>query len=520
MTNFRKQSIRLFSSNTQVTQATTTTTPDPKLQLDLAAFQKKVYRPFGVTPLKAFLDHWMAHMTEHPEKIPHISWPELLAFLKTFDRTVNDLNFGAVILQQCVRFSTIKIAQHYFNSTSNHTQAVLSLYMFILGKFGEETLDENLVYSLYEEIKTKNKGIWDLDTGERVCRTLAMTAKWRECLQIFEEMKFSGKPSPNIVGEVIASAFRTGDYDLGWSLMKDPTFKRPSQKAVWGWLHYAPKTPETLYKLFDYTDCYDFYLTDETIQELKEFFEHLKCKSVETVVTGGNCRFCKSQLQKNQLTPEEYSELTNAFLEKVLVDEDVFINSSPEEVEDYKSFIAKKGPYEIVLDGLNVAYSRGRDFSAAVQLERVVASFRGKKMLVIGRAHMRKWRELSAIKHLGAHIYLIADISQDDPFVIYATMRSGINARLVSKDFLRNHLYRLDDARLARLFRRWRFVHQLTIQTKGEDFRVVPFSHVAPVAQRNEVTGIWHIPFGSEEELKSPHSVPQKWLCVVPRRGV
>lgn len=51
--------------------------------------------------------------------------------------------------------------------------------------------------------------------------------------------------------------------------------------------------------------------------------------------------------------------MRSCFLENVLVGQDIFRNSTPEELEKFIAFVDKNGPFDIVLDGLNIAFMSG-----------------------------------------------------------------------------------------------------------------------------------------------------------------
>lgn len=53
--------------------------------------------------------------------------------------------------------------------------------------------------------------------------------------------------------------------------------------------------------------------------------------------------------------------------------------------------------------------------------------------------------------------------SEDDPFLLYATLNSGNHCKFITKDLLRDHKACLPDARTQRLFFKWQQGHQLAI---------------------------------------------------------
>lgn len=60
-----------------------------------------------------------------------------------------------------------------------------------------------------------------------------------------------------------------------------------------------------------------------------------------------------------ELTDEEFADLRALFFANAIVGKDIFIKSNPEEMAHFKEFVANMAPHDVVLDGLNVAYSVG-----------------------------------------------------------------------------------------------------------------------------------------------------------------
>lgn len=54
-----------------------------------------------------------------------------------------------------------------------------------------------------------------------------------------------------------------------------------------------------------------------------------------------------------------------------------------------------------------------------------------------------------------ATVFLTNNISQDDPYTLYCGLHSGLNTIIVTRDFMRSHLYLLKDKHNKLLFNRW-----------------------------------------------------------------
>jgi len=100
--------------------------------------------------------------------------------------------------------------------------------------------------------------------------------------------------------------------------------------------------------------------------------------------------------------------------------------------------------------------------------------------------------------------------SADDPYILYATMASGINAMFVSLDLMRQHKHSLQDEQLQQKFTKWQYSHQYFIKTSATGIRVQePFAYM-PTVQKND--NCWHIPCISEDFINT--EFPDKWFCL------
>lgn len=56
---------------------------------------------------------------------------------------------------------------------------------------------------------------------------------------------------------------------------------------------------------------------------------------------------------------DEFCELQEAFLNRVLVGSDVFRNTTPDELQTFFDFVKLQAPFDVVIDGLNMIYRKG-----------------------------------------------------------------------------------------------------------------------------------------------------------------
>lgn len=73
----------------------------------------------------------------------------------------------------------------------------------------------------------------------------------------------------------------------------------------------------------------------------------------------GICKSCQKHLNTITITEEEFRTLQRAFMDRVVVGKDVFRNTTPEEIKGFLHFVKMTAPYDLVIDGLNVAFTGG-----------------------------------------------------------------------------------------------------------------------------------------------------------------
>lgn len=141
----------------------------------------------------------------------------------------------------------------------------------------------------------------------------------------------------------------------------------------------------------------------------------------------GTCRTCSHKLESFKVSTELFSNLAKEIRENVIIGSDVYQKTTPKELRFFLQFVEKRKPWDIVIDGLNVAYlsklarkvaghlvskiyalsifTNGRlakkwlyqKKHAFLQVKSTVAlcaETMGKKVLVLGRQHMKSWPKL------------------------------------------------------------------------------------------------------------------------------
>lgn len=384
-----------------------------------------------------------------------------------------------------------------------------------------------------------------LDTGASslFIKAFSRTARWREAICILEGVKKAFIPSPRSYGDIISAAMLHGEVTTAWALY-DEIFEMelsPYQET-WDVLFKGPrKTREEnrteaetvspsehrdrLLEILLYMRTNQIYPQQSLASSIKSWFESLTEEkwtgSWTNVTPKGVCRCCGSELESIHLTAEEYQQLKDRVMIDVIQGPDVFNKTTPEELESFKAFVKRKPAFDVVVDGLNVANinkDRGR---LSETLLTVVSELhhQGLTVLVLGRKHMlrpsRSWdRHNMDLIQKKAHCFFTENISEDDPFLLYATLHSGNHCRFVSRDLMRDHKACLPDGATRRLFFKWQRGHQLVVHGHVVAGRRVRFQSIPSYDTIVQTSGdSWHLPYDDTED-RSTYEVPQRWLCL------
>lgn len=276
-------------------------------------------------------------------------------------------------------------------------------------------------------------------------------------------------------------------------------------------------------------------LSIDTLRAIKIWFDSQvrpKWKtSWSTASATFRCQVCQQKLETGEFSAAELEELKHPLVSllwkdcKPLPSVECFtsagkyidyfqkgqMNNFPQSVE---KFIRRTGQYDIVIDGLNVAYFKG--FFDPGKVENMVDHFvkQRKRILVLGcspmklqpRGHGEMQTPLAKLmdylidrEHCG--VFCLKESSIDDVYLISAAMHCGPGTRLVSCDRFSDHISRMDPLMKAQ-FRRWQNLYQMVLEKFVGNEPV--FVNKKPFDAAAQSTGdSWHFP--SSDKVQ--------WLC-------
>ncbi|XP_053695978.1 mitochondrial ribonuclease P catalytic subunit [Sabethes cyaneus] len=394
------------------------------------------------------------------------------------------------------------------------------------GQLNDEEQKE--ILDIYAELRQDNPML-DSATCAHLIGALTLTDGWRNCFELLDMIKLTGTPDSSTYNYLIQKCFLTGDMEAGWNLLEEQAANKrtPNEDVYTAWINYSLSKKRNLVgdilQMLSFTSSKSLFLPKQVGAVLKQLPPESGIKAVDTRITDyGKCAHCKCTIGSIVVPEESFLALRDAFLQAALIKKEVFNRTNPEELQRFQRFVKQTKPYDIVIDGLNVALSTGNQKSPVVYAMQIAAVVRHyvhkkKRVLVIGRQHMNRWRskDMKYIREK-AYLFLTEDLSQDDPFLLYAALESGSHTDFFSRDLMRKHSFSLGEE-LGNVFRKWQQQHQyslLTITPEGRVLVKAPFQYelyAHPLADNSKV---WHVPL-VESSLKIPKVEKQnEWLCL------
>ncbi|XP_062863167.1 mitochondrial ribonuclease P catalytic subunit isoform X2 [Trichomycterus rosablanca] len=370
-----------------------------------------------------------------------------------------------------------------------------------------------------------------LDTGaySLLVKGLSQTERWRETLGILDQIKKVITPSSRNYGDAISGACLHGDRDTAWRLYRELMDQGlTASQETWRCLFESSddqrEDKDELMSVLNYMRENQIYPDERLAKSIKTWFESEPDEkwrgTFSSVDLRGVCRSCAADLESIRLTEEEYAQLKHRVVQDVIEGRDVFNKTTPEELESFKNFAKNRAAFDVVIDGLNVANLNPKCTKSETLLA-VVSELeqQGLNILVLGRKHMlhpsRNWdrHHMNQIKHK-AHCFFTENISEDDPFLLYAALHSGNHCNFVSRDLMRDHKACLPDSATRRLFFKWQRGHQLVLNNYVPG-KKVQFQRTSTYDTIVQGTGhSWHIPYDEDGGERSTYEVPQRWLCL------
>ncbi|XP_055389123.1 mitochondrial ribonuclease P catalytic subunit [Condylostylus longicornis] len=450
-------------------------------------------------------------------------------------KSLTEINVDYFIISVLSSTNDLHLVENYIEYLKNNDLEVKTPVLGCLLKLynnyyecGKLTADKHVnILNIYKEILEKYDNL-DASTCENLIFGLVCTSDWKKSLELLQITKLSAKPSNNVYSLIISKAFENAtDNELGWTLLHEMVNEYKKQpnckifisilKSIQNEADYT-KQIETLNRLLSFIGEHDIVISKLVTNELTKTLDSMNLKNSQTQISfNGKCENCNLFLERVFISNDEFKLMRNTFLDRAIIHKDVFLKTNPKELENFLKYIDKHAPFHCVVDGLNVAYSINGKLSP-VAVCSVVKYFKDLNMniLLIGRKHMTRWPN----EHFGyikknCKMFLTDNLSQDDPFLLYAALKSGPSTHIFSKDLMRSHSYLLGD-NLKLIFKRWLQEHLYSLIKVKKNGKILVKEPCKFNINAHKVEETWHLPFTENYQAnpKDSYEVPQNWLCI------
>ncbi|XP_066492447.1 mitochondrial ribonuclease P catalytic subunit [Tiliqua scincoides] len=439
--------------------------------------------------------------------------------------------FEEFMFEQMINYdSPIDVAKSLLAAVANRygdiRYSVLVKYLVLC--VSQKQVEE--IHDVYDIMKTRFKTL-DPSTSSLLIKGLSGSQRWREALSLLEEIKKVITPSKGNYGDCIRGALINQEINLACELFHEmlakdlvPTLDTMQVFFDTGMALKDDQLKKELLHILSYLRDNQVYPGEAFMESVKQWFESIPGENwkgnLTTIKNSGQCPSCNQYLENINLSPEEYSILKEKIIKDVIQGTDTFRKTTPEELEQFQMFVNKRPPFDIVIDGLNVARVCNKNNPSQTLLDVVThLAQQNLRLLVLGRKHMlngsRQWaRNNMVMMRKKADFFFTENVSEDDPFLLYATLHSGSHCRFVTRDLLRDHKACLSDSLTRRLFFKWQRGHQMVLSnyTPGKRIKFEPVLCYDTIVQTTGNT--WHIPYDDNSLERSSYEVPTKWLCL------
>ncbi|XP_038066357.1 mitochondrial ribonuclease P catalytic subunit-like [Patiria miniata] len=358
------------------------------------------------------------------------------------------------------------------------TYPLMSSYLYLCVREG----NHEELFSVQEWFAA-NHPVLDDGVLSNLIAGFCQTSRWRESLKFLEDLKQLDASTARNYQNIICAACDSGDFNLVEELLQD-LYSRgtcPTEQTCLKLLQtfhcdtedlsVSDQSNKLVTELLKYFRSKRFYPSVAVGNELKSWFHRKHGEvwkaSMTKVTKSGKCKSCGSKLESLDISQEDFLNLKHQITEKVIKGGDIFKKTRPDELQAFMEFVDEGGPYDVIIDGLNIAHIRQNVQPSKLLRQFVVylAQECSLKCLVLGRQHMLRYSKTWSRHHMQviqdvADCFFTENISEDDPFMLYATLHSGPKACYVSRDMLRDHKALLDQPTHV-AFVKWQRGHQM-----------------------------------------------------------
>lgn len=435
----------------------------------------------------------------------------------------SNLDFIILDMFQQMNYPNAGISYYKFLADNNYkpTTPIITKYLQLYNIKNDpiSESDKEYILSLYNNISKQYTSFNDRLSNVFI-QCFCKMDEWEEAIKIIKRHEENDR---NLLRHgytsLISYFFDHKNEKLGYeyllySLQKG---KGPFDSAYATYLKYCLKEKDTfntkVEKLFLLWNTYGIKPSQDTAFQCMSACIECGWSVSKTKVSSSMCQKCNKDVSQQSLSDKDYMRLLEA-TKKHLIFNNMYYVTHPEEIQSFINFIDKNKPYDIIVDGLNVMYIVKRTIGQKLLYE-VLRAFKSyeeqnKKVLIIGKRHMKKFLIKTGLQN--ADCFFVKNNSKDDLFVLYAAFASGENAKVVSKDLLRQHIFALQDTELNALFKKWQLSHQFCFDIRKGCMQLNARNTIDAIVQKQNDN--WHIPYVVTDQVsRMRHTSTTHWLC-------
>merc|ERR1711976_652548 len=230
---------------------------------------------------------------------------------------------------------------------------------------------------------------------------------------------------------------------------------------------------------------------------ISQWFESLGDWQVSRVIVSRLGRYTQwgESLEKVTFSSDEMEALRNALMDTILLPDVMYMNTSPEEVQEFQTFLMNHEPFDVVVDGLNIInWNAKRPRFSKFKIDLEMLANQWDHILIVTRKNTRRYvREANISRRV---TFFWTDYSShDDIFALMATMFSGHDAYFLSNDKMRNFVAKLGPKE-PKMMSRWLRHRQIRY-----DFNTGQIQYPSQVKfSVQHSNNSWHIPYKEKDE--------------------
>lgn len=277
---------------------------------------------------------------------------------------LTEASFDAIFMRMCLACRKYHLGKQfldYINKAGRQANtATLTRFLSLCYFCSEEVEDKSEVEKLCISLSSRNQYL-DGATKESIILGWSITEKWQEGLELLKEDEAAHYSLA--MNAIVDCLLRHNDFQTA-VLWMDKMIEKERPISDFVYEHWVKKCAvhHTCWNIFtDFLTNHGVFLKQSIIQQLKDMLVNRPKDSFMGHLTSidegtGRCQSCQKILQNTDINDEEFAALRERLTDKVLLGTDVFLGSKPEEMQRFKHLIRDAKPYDIVIDGLNVAY--------------------------------------------------------------------------------------------------------------------------------------------------------------------